>query len=86
MKLNPFHPTWELGCPAAGGSRHCALTLPALSFSERVLVPRPERLVVVRVKGVEWSDWGHPRRVLAAVHRAGWQPGWLERVRLAPAG
>ena len=61
-------------------------TLRPLSFSERVLVPRPERLVVVRVKGVEWSDWGNPQRVLATVHRAGWQPGWLERVRLAPAG
>jgi mannose-1-phosphate guanylyltransferase len=60
--------------------------LPSLSFSERVLVPRPDRLVVVRVKGVEWSDWGNPQRVLATVHRAGWRPGWLERVRLAPAG
>jgi hypothetical protein len=22
-------------------------------------------LVTVRIKGVEWSDWGHPQRVMA---------------------
>jgi hypothetical protein len=60
--------------------------LPALSFSERVLSPAPDRLVTVRVKGVEWSDGGNPQRVLSTVRRTGWRPGWLDRVRLAPAG
>jgi mannose-1-phosphate guanylyltransferase len=55
-------------------------------FSERVLVPGADRLVTVRVKGVEWSDWGHPQRVLATVQRTGWRPTWLGRVELAPAG
>ena len=70
----------------AGVAETVYTTLPTLSFAERVLAPAPERLVTVRVKGVEWSDWGNPQRVLATVRRAGWQPSWLERVRLAPAG
>jgi len=60
--------------------------LPALGFSETVLVPGTARLAVLRVKGVEWSDWGHPRRVLASLGRAGLHPTWLDRVRLPEAG
>lgn len=55
-------------------------------FSERVLAPAADGLVVVRVKGVEWSDWGHPQRVLSTVQRTGWRPTWLGRVELASAG
>ena len=61
--------------------------LPAVTgFSETVLAAGARRLGVVRVKGVEWSDWGHPRRVLASLGRAGVRPAWLDRVRLAEAG
>lgn len=60
--------------------------LPNLNFSERVLVPAAERLGVVRVKGVEWSDWGNAERVFATIRRTGWRPAWLERVPLAVAG
>ncbi|MBM4439323.1 MAG: NTP transferase domain-containing protein [Candidatus Rokubacteria bacterium] len=60
--------------------------LPVTGFSEGVLAPGARRLGVVRVKGVEWSDWGHPRRVLASLGRAGLRPAWLDRVRLAEAG
>ena len=60
--------------------------LPKLDFSAAVLVPGVERLAVLRVKGVEWSDWGHPRRVLASLGRAGLHPAWLDRVHLAEAG
>jgi mannose-1-phosphate guanylyltransferase len=51
--------------------------LPDLNFSERVLVPAARRLGVLRVKGVEWSDWGNADRVLATIRRTGWQPRWL---------
>ncbi|HEX3179337.1 MAG TPA: sugar phosphate nucleotidyltransferase [Methylomirabilota bacterium] len=57
-----------------------------LGFSERILAPATDGLVTVRVKGVEWSDWGHPQRVMATMRRTGWQPAWLGRVELAPAG
>jgi mannose-1-phosphate guanylyltransferase len=43
-------------------------TLPDLNFSERVLVPAPDRIGVVRVKGVDWSDLGNPERVLARIN------------------
>jgi mannose-1-phosphate guanylyltransferase len=60
--------------------------LPTVGFSEAVLTRGTSRLGVVRVKGVEWSDWGHPRRVVASLARAGVRPPWLEHVRLAEAG
>jgi mannose-1-phosphate guanylyltransferase len=58
----------------------------AIGFSERVLAPTTEGLVTMRVKSVEWSDWGHPQRVMATMRRTGWSPAWLGRVELASAG
>lgn len=55
-------------------------TLPELNFSERVLVPAADRLGVVRVKGVEWSDWGNAERVFATIRRTGWRPRWLDHL------
>jgi mannose-1-phosphate guanylyltransferase len=61
--------------------------LPSSGFSETVLAAAgPQRLGVMRVKGVDWSDWGHPRRVLASLARAGMRPPWIDHVRLAEAG
>lgn len=57
-----------------------------VGFSERILSRATDGLVTVRVKGVEWSDWGHPQRVMATVRRTGWRPAWLGRVELASAG
>jgi mannose-1-phosphate guanylyltransferase len=77
---------------ARGSAREAAVadrvyaTLPEVNFSDRVLVPAAERLGVVRVKGVEWSDWGNAERVFATIRRTGWRPPWLERLPLAAAG
>ena len=49
-------------------------TLPEVNFSEHVLVPSVARLGVVRVKGVQWSDWGNPERVLTTIARMGLRP------------
>jgi hypothetical protein len=57
--------------------------LPVVSFSERVLATGSDRLSTIRVKGVDWSDWGHPGRVIATLARAGRRPSWLDRVDLA---
>ena len=54
--------------------------------AERVLVPGADSLLTVRAKSVDWSDWGHPQRVMATVRRTGWRPSWLNRVELASAG
>jgi mannose-1-phosphate guanylyltransferase len=61
-------------------------TTPAVNFSERVLGPAARRLATIRVKDIEWSDWGHPERVAATIRRTGWRPGWLDRVELPAAG
>lgn len=63
-----------------------ALAREPIGFSERILAPATDGLVTVRVKGVDWSDWGHPERVLATIRRTGWRPAWLGRVELASAG
>lgn len=77
---------------AIGGPRESAIAervyaaLESSGFSELVLVPGTDRLVTVRVKSVDWSDWGHPQRVMATMRRTGWRPAWLNRVELASAG
>jgi hypothetical protein len=48
-----------------------------------VLSVAVERLVTVRVKGVDWSDWGNVDRVVKSLARARRRPSWLERVELA---
>jgi mannose-1-phosphate guanylyltransferase len=45
--------------------------IPELNFSEQVLVPAAGRIGVARVKGVDWSDLGNPKRVLATISRHG---------------
>jgi mannose-1-phosphate guanylyltransferase len=52
--------------------------LPAVSFSDQVLVPAARRLGVVRLKAVQWSDLGSAARLLSTIHRTGRRPGWLE--------
>lgn len=61
-------------------------TLPDLNFSERVLVPATDRLGVLRVEGLQWSDWGDADRVVASIRRTAWRPRWLERLPLPAAG
>ena len=70
----------------AGAADLVYAALPAVNFSERVLVPAADRLGVVRVKGVEWSDWGNADRVFTTIRRSGLRPPWLERVALPAAG
>lgn len=51
-----------------------------VNFSHQVLALRPEKLAVIRVAGVRWSDLGEPRRVLASLDIAGVRPHWIESV------
>jgi mannose-1-phosphate guanylyltransferase len=52
--------------------------LPATNFSEDVLATRPANLAVLPVRGVTWSDWGEPARVLRTLGRLGVHPEWAE--------
>jgi mannose-1-phosphate guanylyltransferase len=65
---------------------YARLAAAPVGFSERVLAPTTKGLATLRIKGVEWSDWGHPQRVIATMRRTGWRPTWLGRVELASAG
>ena len=57
--------------------------LRAIGFSEAVLAGRPPNVATLPVRGVRWSDWGHPRRVRATLTELGIEPEWFERT--APA-
>jgi mannose-1-phosphate guanylyltransferase len=59
--------------------------LSAVNFSESVLARGTHRLVALPVKDVDWSDWGHPARVIASLYRSGACPAWLADVALDPA-
>ena len=82
-----FEPVRRVAGTAAeeAATVHVYDALPALSFSERVLSAAAPRLVTLRVKDVEWSDWGRPERVVASLRRASQTPSWLSRVRLSSA-
>lgn len=70
-----------LGTPAENDAvRTLYSRLGTTSFSERILAARPANLAVLPVTGVQWSDWGRPRRVLETLARLGIQPQWAGRV------
>jgi mannose-1-phosphate guanylyltransferase len=56
--------------------------LGSIGFSDAVLAARPANLATLPVHGVQWSDWGHPRRVLATLDELGIEPEWAERISL----
>jgi len=53
-------------------------TLWSGDFSQQVLSVYTDRLAVLCLKGVEWSDLGKPERVIATVNRARIPCPWLE--------
>jgi len=57
--------------------------LTPMSFSDRVLAAVPARLLALPVKGVGWSDWGSPPRVLASLRRSGRRLPWMAGIELA---
>jgi mannose-1-phosphate guanylyltransferase len=50
--------------------------LSPLGFSDGVLSGRPANLAVLPVRGVQWSDWGAPARVMATLAGLGVTPAW----------
>ena len=59
--------------------------LPSVNFSRQVLTTRRANLAVLPVRGVEWSDLGNPRRVLATAARARLRLEWREPAVARPA-
>jgi mannose-1-phosphate guanylyltransferase len=52
---------------------------PSRDFSREVLAARPPNLAVLPVHGVEWTDLGDPRRLLAARSRLRFDRAWVEQ-------
>jgi mannose-1-phosphate guanylyltransferase len=48
------------------------------NFSQEALTPCDSSLVVLPVRGVLWSDWGTPDRVVQTLRRIGASPTWLD--------
>ena len=50
------------------------------NFSSEVLERAIERLLVMRVRDVGWSDWGEPQRVLGTLANLGIQTEWMRAI------
>ena len=72
-----------LGTPAEPAAvRRLYGRLEASSFAADVLAGRRSNLAVLPVRGVSWSDWGHPARVLSTLTGLGIRPEWADRVTM----
>ncbi|HEX2500323.1 MAG TPA: sugar phosphate nucleotidyltransferase [Methylomirabilota bacterium] len=58
--------------------------LPSTNFSEDVLGTKAANLAVLPVRGVTWSDWGEPARVVGTLGGLGIRPAWAAP-KAAPA-
>jgi mannose-1-phosphate guanylyltransferase len=57
------------------------------NFSKTLLARHPRELLVLAVRGIYWSDWGEPERVIQTLARFDRFPPWLPRyarLRTAP--
>lgn len=48
------------------------------NFSNAVLEKSADRLHVMRVGNVGWSDWGEPQRVIGTLSNLGIRPAWMQ--------
>ena len=59
---------------------HVYAQVAPVSFSYAVLARVPRRLAALRVKDVEWSDWGNAKRVVETLRRIDHRPSWFSRL------
>jgi mannose-1-phosphate guanylyltransferase len=50
------------------------LSMPIVNFSREILERVPESLLLTRLDGVEWNDWGQAERIEATLARRGRRP------------
>jgi mannose-1-phosphate guanylyltransferase len=55
--------------------------LPRWNFSSHLLQSAPDRLAVMEMKDVLWSDWGNPERILSSLENIGGRPAYVEDPR-----
>ncbi|MGH7205672.1 MAG: sugar phosphate nucleotidyltransferase [Nitrospiraceae bacterium] len=52
--------------------------MPRKNFSSHLLQCKPERLAVMEMREVLWSDWGHPKRIVQTLEKIGTRPAFAE--------
>ncbi len=77
--LEPLRAVEEcLGTPAQGRAlREAYRCMTSTNLSRALLAQRPERLMVLAARGICWSDWGDPDRILRTLRRFDRRPTWL---------
>ncbi|HYB74661.1 MAG TPA: sugar phosphate nucleotidyltransferase [Candidatus Sulfotelmatobacter sp.] len=73
------------GVPAAAVLAATYRRIPSTNFSRAILARSPKGLTVLAVRGVGWSDWGDPDRIVRTLRRFQRRPGWLSAYALAQA-
>ena len=74
-----------MGTPAeATALRASYARIPPTNLSQALLARRPQDLMMLAVRGVCWSDWGEPARILRTLHRFDFCPRWLRTPAQAP--
>lgn len=53
-------------------------TMPRRNFSSDLLQCAPDRIAVMEMRDVLWSDWGNPERILSGLERFGKRPAAAE--------
>ena len=56
--------------------------MPRRNFSSHLLHRAPERLAVMEIGDVLWSDWGNPSRIAGTLEKIGKQPAFPEEAAL----
>jgi hypothetical protein len=52
--------------------------MPRRNFSSQMLQGEPDRLAVMEMKDVLWSDWGSPDRIESGIERTWKRPAMVE--------
>ena len=52
--------------------------MPRQNFSSHILQRVPERLAVLEMRDILWSDWGNPERILSGLEKFGKRPSAAE--------
>ena len=68
----------SLGTPSAAAALATAYgQIPPTNLSHALLARVPERLMMLAARGVSWSDWGDPDRIVRTLCRFDRHPSWL---------
>ena len=71
-RLMPAWDTPDEGSLVAAAYR----TMPVYNFSSHLLQRLPDRVAVMELTGVLWSDWGKPERIADTIRRIGKTPAF----------